>query len=293
MNLLESLKMAGKKPLNKGLEALLGDVKKTPATKKQPKATKTETTNEAPISKITENQYQPRAFFDDEKLKDLANSIKEHGIIQPLVVRETTKGFELIAGERRLRAAKIAGLKKVPISITKATNTKSLEIAILENVQREDLDAIEIARGYQRLKEEFNYTQEALSKSIGKPRSSVANSLRLLTLSEKIQKEISAGKISEGHAKVLLGLETIQAEALAERIVKENLSVRALENLLKQKITKTTNKEKTRDEINLESALSSKLGSKVTIDDKKGKGKLTIKYYSYDELDGIIEKISI
>ena len=285
--------MAGKKPLNKGLEALLGDVKKPPSTKKPIKATKPEATNEAPISKISENQYQPRTFFDDEKLEDLASSIKEHGIIQPLVVRETTKGYELIAGERRLRAAKIAGLKKVPISITKASNTKSLEIAILENVQREDLDAIEVARGYQRLKEEFNYTQEALSKSIGKPRSSVANSLRLLTLSEKIQKEISSGNISEGHAKVLLGLETIKAEALAERIVKENLSVRALENLLKERPTKTTNKEKTRDEINLESALSSKLGSKVTIDDKKGKGKLTIKYYSYDELDGIIEKISI
>ena len=285
--------MAGKKPLNKGLEALLGDVKKPPSTKKPIKATKPEATNEAPISKISENQYQPRTFFDDEKLEDLASSIKEHGIIQPLVVREITKGYELIAGERRLRAAKIAGLKKVPISITKASNTKSLEIAILENVQREDLDAIEVARGYQRLKEEFKYTQEALSKSIGKPRSSVANSLRLLTLSEKIQKEISSGNISEGHAKVLLGLETIKAEALAERIVKENLSVRALENLLKEKPTKTTNKEKTRDEINLESALSSKLGSKVTIDDKKGKGKLTIKYYSYDELDGIIEKISI
>lgn len=285
--------MAGKKPLNKGLEALLGDVKKTPTTKKPIKTTKAEATNEALIAKISENQYQPRTFFDDEKLEDLANSIKEHGIIQPLVVRETTKGYELIAGERRLRAAKIAGLKKVPISITKASNTKSLEIAILENVQREDLDAIEVARGYQRLKEEFKYTQEALSTSIGKPRSSVANSLRLLTLSEKIQKEISSGNISEGHAKVLLGLETIKAEALAERIVKENLSVRALENLLKEKPTKTTNKEKTRDEINLESALSSKLGSKVTIDDKKGRGKLTIKYYSYDELDGIIEKISI
>lgn len=285
--------MAEKKPLNKGLEALLGDVKKTPSVKKPTKATKIETTNEAPIAKITENQYQPRTFFDDEKLEDLASSIKEHGIIQPLVVRETAKGYELIAGERRLRAAKIAGLKKVPISITKASNTKSLEIAILENVQREDLDAIEVAKGYQRLKEEFNYTQEALSKNIGKPRSSVANSLRLLTLSKKIQKEISSGNISEGHAKVLLGLETTKAEALAERIVKENLSVRALENLLKEKTTKTTNKEKTRDEINLESALSSKLGSKVTIDDKKGTGKLTIKYYSYDELDGIIEKISI
>ena len=285
--------MAGKKPLNKGLEALLGDVsapveltKKTPTKKQEP-------TNEILISKITTNQYQPRTTFDEQKLLELASSIKEHGIIQPLVVRESQKGFELIAGERRLRAAKMAGLKKVPVSITKATNTKSLEIAILENVQREDLDSIEVAKGYQRLKEEFGYTQEALSKSLGKPRSSVANSLRLLTLSEKIQKEISLGKISEGHAKVLLGIDGNQAEMLAERVVKEGLSVRELENLLRKKTpTKTTN-EKTRDELNLESALSSKLGSKVTIDDKKGKGKLVIKYYSYDELDGIIEKISI
>ena len=285
--------MAGKKPLNKGLEALLGDVsapveltKKTPTKKQEP-------TNEILISKITTNQYQPRTTFDEQKLLELASSIKEHGIIQPLVVRESQKGFELIAGERRLRAAKMAGLKKVPVSITKATNTKSLEIAILENVQREDLDSIEVAKGYQRLKEEFGYTQEALSRSLGKPRSSVANSLRLLTLSEKIQNEISLGKISEGHAKVLLGIDGNQAEMLAERVVKEGLSVRELENLLRKKTpTKTTN-EKTRDELNLESALSSKLGSKVTIDDKKGKGKLVIKYYSYDELDGIIEKISI
>ena len=172
-----------------------------------------------------------------------------------------------------------------------SSNTNRKNLGLMSNIM--EIDAIEVAKGYQRLKEEFNYTQEALSKNIGKPRSSVANSLRLLTLSETIQKEISSGNISEGHAKVLLGLETIKAEALAERIVKENLSVRALENLLKEKTTKTTNKEKTRDEINLESALSSKLGSKVTIDDKKGTGKLTIKYYSYDELDGIIEKISI
>ena len=285
--------MAGKKPLNKGLEALLGDVsapveltKKTPTKKQEP-------TNEILISKITTNQYQPRTTFDEQKLLELTSSIKEHGIIQPLVVRESQKGFELIAGERRLRAAKMAGLKKVPVSITKATNTKSLEIAILENVQREDLDSIEVAKGYQRLKEEFGYTQEALSRSLGKPRSSVANSLRLLTLSEKIQKEISLGKISEGHAKVLLGIDGNQAEMLAERVVKEGLSVRELENLLRKKTTTKTTNEKTRDELNLESALSSKLGSKVTIDDKKGKGKLVIKYYSYDELDGIIEKISI
>lgn len=285
--------MAGKKPLNKGLEALLGDVSAPVEPTKKTTAKKQEPTNEILISKITTNQYQPRTTFDEQKLLELASSIKEHGIIQPLVVRESQKGFELIAGERRLRAAKMAGLKKVPVSITKATNTKSLEIAILENIQREDLDSIEVAKGYQRLKEEFGYTQDALSKSLGKPRSSVANSLRLLTLSEKIQKEISLGKISEGHAKVLLGIDGNQAEILAERVVKEGLSVRELESLLKKKTpTKTTN-EKTRDELNLESALSSKLGSKVTIDDKKGKGKLVIKYYSYDELDGIIEKISI
>ena len=288
--------MQRKKALNKGLEALLGDAPKSNAKKTQQKKSKPGTTSsdQIQISKIKTNQYQPRSIFDEQKINELATSIKKHGVIQPILVRKEGEGFELIAGERRFRASKIAGLKKIPAVVTIASNTKSLEIAILENVQREDLNSIEVARGYQRLKDEFKYTQEQLSESIGKPRSSIANSLRLLSLSTKIQELISSDKISEGHAKILLGLEANLADTMAKKVVEEKMSVRDLEAALKTKDFKTaTKKPKTRDEINLESALSSKLGSKVTINDSKGKGKLIIKYFSYDELDGIIEKISL
>ena len=210
-----------------------------------------------------------------------------------ILVREEGSGFELVAGERRMRASKLAGLKKIPAVITKATDIQSLEIAILENVQREDLNPLEVSKGYQRLKDEFGYTQEQVAKSVGKPRSSIANSLRLLTLSPKIQAELEKGTLTEGHAKVLLGIDAAQANTLLETILKEKFSVRDLEKMLAGR-TSTSSKPttKTTDERNLESALSSKLGSKVVIQDKDGKGKMVIKYYSYDELDGIIEKIS-
>lgn len=290
--------MAKKTSLNKGLQALLGEV--TPkATSLKKTTTKTKKSNnsspgsEINISAIKANQYQPRTNFDEKKLKELSESIKKHGVIQPVLLRQEGKGYELIAGERRLRASKLAGLKKIPAVVAKISNTQSLEIAILENVQREDLNPLEISKGYQRLKEEFGYTQDQVAKSVGKPRSSIANSLRLLSLPEKAQNELEKGTISEGHAKVLLGVDPSKIEAILERVLFEQLSVRALENSLNNTSKNQTNKnEKSRDELNLESALSSKLGSKVTIDDTKGKGKMTIKYYSYDELDGIIEKIS-
>ena len=290
--------MAKKTSLNKGLQALLGEV--TPkATSPKKTTTKTKKSNnsssgsEINISAIKANQYQPRTNFDEKKLKELSESIKKHGVIQPVLLRQEGKGYELIAGERRLRASKLAGLKKIPAVVAKISNTQSLEIAILENVQREDLNPLEVSKGYQRLKEEFGYTQDQVAKSVGKPRSSIANSLRLLSLPEKAQNELEKGTISEGHAKVLLGADPSKIEAILERVLFEQLSVRALENSLNNTSKNQTNKnEKSRDELNLESTLSSKLGSKVTIDDTKGKGKMTIKYYSYDELDGIIEKIS-
>ena len=290
--------MAKKSSLNKGLQALLGETAQpksaTPKNKTKEPKTDNKQTNEINTSSIVANQYQPRTTFDEKRLKELADSIKKHGIIQPLLVREDGDKFELVAGERRLRAAKIAGIKRVPVVVAKINDTQSLEIAILENVQREDLNPLEVSKGYQRLKEEFGYTQEQVAKSVGKPRSSVANSLRLLTLPPKIQTALEKGSLSEGHAKVLLGADPTKIEALLDIIVEEHLSVRELEALVADKPTKHHNKkEKSRDELNLESALSSKLGSKVTIEDKKGKGKMVIKYYSYDELDGIIEKISI
>ena len=290
--------MAKKSSLNKGLQALLGETAQpkstTPKNKTKKAKPDNKQTNEISISSIVANQYQPRTTFDEKRLKELSDSIKKHGIIQPLLVREDGNKFELVAGERRLRAAKIAGIKKVPVVVAKINDTQSLEIAILENVQREDLNPLEVSKGYQRLKEEFGYTQEQVAKSVGKPRSSVANSLRLLTLPPKIQTALEKGSLSEGHAKVLLSAESTKIEALLDTIVQKQLSVRELETLVADKPTKHYNKkEKSRDELNLESALSSKLGSKVTIEDKKGKGKMVIKYYSYDELDGIIEKISI
>ena len=288
--------MAKKTSLNKGLEALLGDVAESKNSEKPQKNLKKETkekSSEILLSQIRANQYQPRTSFDQKKLEELAESIKKHGVIQPVLVRKDGKGFELVAGERRFRAAKLAKLKKIPVVVSNISDVQSLEIAILENIQREDLNTLEVAKGYQRLKDEFGYTQEAVAKSVGKPRSSVANSLRLLTLSPKIQDEIDKGAISEGHAKVLLSVDGTKAEQLLMRIISENLSVRDLEKQITESSPQTSKKEKkSRDELNLESALSSRIGSKVTIEDKDGKGKMVIKYYSYEELDGIIEKIS-
>ena len=288
--------MAKKTSLNKGLEALLGDVAESKNSEKPQKNLKKETkekSSEILLNQIRANQYQPRTSFDQKKLEELAESIKKHGVIQPVLVRKDGKGFELVAGERRFRAAKLAKLKKIPVVVSNISDVQSLEIAILENIQREDLNPLEVAKGYQRLKDEFGYTQEAVAKSVGKPRSSVANSLRLLTLSPKIQDEIDKGAISEGHAKVLLSVDGIKAEQLLMRIISENLSVRDLEKQITENPPQTLKKEKkSRDELNLESALSSRIGSKVTIEDKDGKGKMVIKYYSYEELDGIIEKIS-
>ena len=288
--------MAKKTSLNKGLEALLGDVAESKNSEKPQKNVKKETkekSSEILLSQIRANQYQPRTSFDQKKLEELAESIKKHGVIQPVLVRKDGKGFELVAGERRFRAAKLAKLKKIPVVVSNISDVQSLEIAILENIQREDLNPLEVAKGYQRLKDEFGYTQEAVAKSVGKPRSSVANSLRLLTLSPKIQDEIDKGVISEGHAKVLLSVDGVKAEQLLMRIISENLSVRDLEKQITENPSQTSKKEKkSRDELNLESALSSRIGSKVTIEDKDGKGKMVIKYYSYEELDGIIKKIS-
>ena len=290
--------MPKKTSLNKGLQALLGDVASPKTTKTKTKTTAKKPTteakdkNEIALNQIKTNQYQPRLSFDEKKLQELAESIKKHGVVQPILVREADKGYELIAGERRMRASKLAGLKKIPAVIAKVSNTQSLEIAILENVQREDLNPLEVSKGYQRLKNEFGYTQEQVAKSVGKPRSSIANSLRLLSLSPKAQTELERGAISEGHAKVLLGTDPAKAEALLQRILAEKLSVRDLEKLSQPTKTTYNKTQKTRDELNLESALSSKLGSKVTIEDQEGKGKMVIKYYSYDELDGIIEKFS-
>ena len=274
-----------KKGLGRGLSSLIGE-------------TKLETNiNKLPISDLLSNKFQPRKIFDEESLHDLTNSIKQRGIIQPIIVRlsaDHDSKYEIIAGERRWLAAQKAGLHEVPVVITNINDLKSLEFAIVENVQRKDLNAIEEARGYQRLIEEFSYDQEKVAKFIGKSRSHVANCLRLLGLPEQVLKMIETKKLSAGHAKILVGLDN--AEFIAKKIVKKNLSVRQAENLVKIfKIKKQTFKSS--KDINLqalESSIIEKLGLNILIKNRKNNtGSIVVEYKDLDQLNKIIEIIKL
>jgi len=272
-----------KKGLGRGLSSLIGE-------------TKTEINiNRLSISDLVSNKFQPRKIFEDSNLQDLTNSIKERGIIQPIIVRKSNDDnskYEIIAGERRWLAAQKAGLHEVPVVITEVDDLKSLEFAIVENVQRNDLNAIEEARGYQRLIEEFSYDQEKVAKFIGKSRSHIANILRLLGLPEAILKLIENKKLSPGHAKILVGLSN--AEFIANKIIQKNLSVRQTENFVKIfKIKKQSFK--TSKDTNLralESSVIEKIGLNVLIKNKKNNtGSLVINYQDLDQLNKIIEII--
>jgi len=272
-----------KKGLGRGLSSLIGETKATI------------NINRLSISDLVSNKFQPRKIFDDGNLQDLTNSIKERGIIQPIIVRKSSDDnskYEIIAGERRWLAAQKAGLHEVPVVITEVDDLKSLEFAIVENVQRNDLNAIEEARGYQRLIEEFSYDQEKVAKFIGKSRSHIANILRLLGLPEAILKLIENKKISPGHAKILVGLSN--AEFIANRIIEKNLSVRQTENFVKIfKIKKQSFK--TTKDANLqalESSIIEKIGLNVLINNKRNNtGSLVINYQDLDQLNKIIEII--
>ena len=272
-----------KKGLGRGLSSLIGDSEiKTSNTK-------------ISISSIIPNKNQPRKLFEKDALDDLTNSIKERGIIQPLIVRKSEdrdNKYELIAGERRWQAAQSAGFNEVPVVIIEADNLKSLELAIIENVQRKDLNAIEEAESYNNLIQNFGYDQEQVSKFIGKSRSHIANSLRLLTLPEKLIDMIRLKQISQGHAKILVGLEN--ALLLADKIIKKNLSVRQTENLVR--ILKRTPKKrlnlKSANIIAAENELSSKIGMRVSLINKKdNSGTLTFEYKAVDQLDRLINTI--
>ena len=214
--------MSDNKSLNRGLDALLGDQKLTTTTK------------EIDLEKITAGRYQPRQEFDDVKIQELADSIKKHGVLSPILVREVgLDKFEVIAGERRVRASKIAGLKTIPSLVNQKEDQEALEAALIENLQREDLNPVEEARGYDRLKREFELTQDEIAKATGKARSTIANSMRILSLSPKILDMISQGSLEKGHAKILSGLETAKSEQLAEVISQKRLTVRQAEALLK------------------------------------------------------------
>ena len=269
-----------KKGLGRGLSSLIGD------------SNIKDNKSHISISSIVRNKYQPRKNFEKESLEELANSIKERGVIQPIIVRKSDDQdgkFEIIAGERRWQAAQNAGLHEVPVVIIKADNLKSLEFAIVENVQRKDLNPIEEAEGYKKLIDEFGYDQDKVSKFIGKSRSHITNSLRLLSLPNEVVYLVEQEKLSQGHAKILVGLEN--AHLLAKKIIDKNLSVRQSENLVRllKNPYKIKSSLKNANLKNLEESIEDKTGIKVLIKNKKNNsGQITFEYKDLDQLNRLI-----
>lgn len=281
--------MNKRKVLGKGLSALIPDINQY--------AGGNDNHVYCNVEDISPNKLQPRKRFDKEKIKDLALSIKEKGVIQPLLVRELGDGYELIAGERRWIAAKRAGITQVPVIIRHASDTEALELSLIENIQREDLSSLEEAEAYNRLTGEFNLTQEEIGKRVGKDRSTITNYLRLLKLPYEIRDGLSKDAITMGHARAFLSLETTAKQVNAYRqVLKKGLSVRQTESLVKQlkKAKKTTPIENEND-IHLESIkddLTKRLATRVRIIRKKtGRGKIEIEFYSIDDLDRILETL--
>ncbi len=274
-----------KKGLGRGLSSLIGE-------------TKVETQkNRLGVSDLVPNKYQPRKIFDEENLNELSNSIRERGILQPIIVRKSNDDqlkFEIIAGERRWLAAQKAGLHDVPVVITEADDLKSLEFAIVENVQRHDLNPLEEAQGYKKLIDKFSYDQDKVSKFIGKSRSYISNALRLLSLPEDVVKLIENQKLSAGHAKILVGLEN--ASFVASKIIENKLSVRQTENFVKLFKNKKIKPRNLKDAniMQLEMSIVNKIGLNVEIKNKKNnKGKITFEYKDLDQLNKIIEIIKL
>jgi ParB family chromosome partitioning protein len=274
------------KILNRGLDALLG----SSSTNNQ------RTIKDIDPESINAGRFQPRANFDEDKLLELTDSIKKHGVLSPILVRELgLNKYEVIAGERRLRASIKAGLKTIPCLVDQKKDQDALESALIENLQREDLNAVEEARGYDRLKREFGLTQDEVATSTGKARSTIANSIRLLSLPAKVLDLLSSGQIEKGHAKLLASLDSKEAEAAADNIVKNKLTVKDLSNISqKKKGPKTsTRKNKDTDLLNIEQEMSDAFGHKVEIEAKNKKnGKVVITYSTSDELENIIAKLT-
>ena len=273
-----------KKILNKGLDALLGQT-----------TSKQRTVKEIDLEKIKPGRFQPRSNFDDAKLEELTNSIKNQGVLSPILVRELgLNEFEVIAGERRLRASKKAGLKTMPCLVDQKQDQDALVSALIENLQREDLNPVEEARGLDRLKREFGLTQDEVAMSTGKARSTIANALRILSLPNLVLEMLSRGEIEKGHAKLLASMEPKEAEETAKKIVKNKLSIKDLSGITTKRSTskniKQTNKDT--DILNVERDMSEKFGHKIQIDTKNKKaGKVSIFYKTLDELDSIIQKL--
>lgn len=276
-----------KKALGRGLGALIPETVRAAGKE----------AHEIEITRIRPGRYQPRVEFGEDKFKEIADSIREKGVVQPVIVRAVNGDFELIAGERRLRAAKAVGLQRIPAIIKNVNDEQALELAIVENVQREDLNPIEEARAYATLGQEFNLTQEDIAKKVGKNRASVANAVRLLKLPEEIQKDISMARLSAGHAKVLLMLETSGLQKkVRDRILRSGLSVREAERFVERIKAGPAHKRregyhKSAEILKLEESLRSALGTQVRILAGKRKGRIEIEYYSQDDLQRILEVI--
>lgn len=287
--------MGKKFALGKGLSALIPeDVVETEQQDEKGKML-------IPLNEIRNDNNQPRKAFDNDKIAELTESIKTHGIIQPLILRKSDDGlYVIVAGERRWRAAKMAGLKDVPAIVMELSEKDVLEISLIENIQRQDLNPIEEASAYKKLLSDFNLTQEDLSKRIGKSRTAITNTMRLMNLDIRVQQYIIEGIITEGHGRALLGIKDkeIQYE-LSQKVIDENLSVRELERLVKRILEgKTAEEKETSNELNpyykeIKNQLQSYFGTKVNISNKNNKGKIEIEYYSEDDLQRILDIIDI
>lgn len=281
-----------KKRLGRGLDALLGgDV----ASSESAKQVADSEPSVLPIEKLQRGEYQPRTNMDQASLEELAASIKSQGIIQPILVRPVAgEMYEIIAGERRWRAAQLANLSEVPVLVRNIPDEATLAVALIENIQRENLNPIEEAVGLKRLMDEFDLTHEEMAKSVGRSRTAVTNLLRLLSLSHGAKQLLEHGKIEMGHGRALLGLPVEQQDFAAAEVFSKRLSVRQTEALVKAYVNPKNPskvKEKSADVLRLQESLSEKLGTRVTLEDKNGKGRVVIEYKNLDILDGILEHI--
>jgi len=274
------------KGLGKGINALFTNLE----------ATRDDSVQEVDVKEIRPNPYQPRKIFTEEAIKELKDSIIQHGIIQPIIVKKSIKGYDIVVGERRFRAAKLAGLNKVPVVIKDFTNQQMMELAVLENLQREDLTPIEEAFAYQTLLDKLDITQEELANRLGKSRPHITNHIRLLSLPESIQSLINEGKISMGHGRALLGVKQKELlPKLVEKVINEEINVRQLEKYiqqLNQDVPRETNKQTTKKDIFIEeqeNVLRNRFGTTVTIKQRKKKGKIEIEFFSTDDLNRILD----
>lgn len=270
--------------LGRGLRALIPEVEET--------SQAIEGMQEMALNLIEANPFQPRQHFDQEKLEELAESIKAFGLLEPVIVRKRGETYQLVAGERRVRAARLVGLAAVPVIIRDFEDLEMMQVALIENLQRENLNPIEEAEGFRRLMQEFDFTQSQVAQAVGKKRPSVANALRLLNLGQGEKQMVQAGLLSTGHAKVLLGVNNEKRRGqLAQRVVKEELSVRQLEEILKEpkKVPRGTFSKRSPELIDLEEDLKRRFGTKVSVSYKQGAGRISIEYYSDDELERLLE----